>query len=132
MMWLVLSCLATMCFVTLFYLFAGNDGEVCTHDWEVRGAMQMYRVTPVYGIVLQAPSEGTPITEVLYRCRDCGDVKTETLDGHWTYEQLSDYDIDDDEDNTTEVENGIQSGADGDAVGGGDNPDGVAGNGNNC
>lgn len=28
------------------------------------------------------------VTVVLYRCRSCGDVRTKTLDGHWTLDQI--------------------------------------------
>ena len=63
--------------------------ETHWHEWQVRGAHQMYRVDTVHGINVTPIDEGSPITEVLYRCADCEEVATETLEGHWTFEQLS-------------------------------------------
>jgi hypothetical protein len=58
------------------------------HDWVVRGAHQMVSVRTYHGVPMSSPEDGTPVTEVLYRC-ECGDVATETEVGHWTFEQLS-------------------------------------------
>jgi hypothetical protein len=52
------------------------------HRWTVTGSHMMMRGP--FGI---DPSRATPITEVLLVC-SCGKVKTLTLDGHWTLEQL--------------------------------------------
>jgi hypothetical protein len=123
----------------VFILFIGmltsttSEDDDHEHDWEVRGAQQLYRVNTAYGVPIQRTEEGVPITKVLYRCRECGEVDTETLDGHWTYEQLSDDFAHMGDNNTVKAEDqdGSQSGTNGDAVAGGDNPDGATGNGNN-
>jgi hypothetical protein len=59
------------------------------HVWRVVGAHQMYRVTTIHGVQIEQTEDGEPITEVLYRCLTCDAVETETLNGHWTYLQLS-------------------------------------------
>jgi hypothetical protein len=51
------------------------------HKWKVTGAQLLYRF---YG---EERDIRCPITEVLLVC-DCAGVKTETLEGHWTLEQL--------------------------------------------
>jgi hypothetical protein len=53
------------------------------HKWKVTGAHQLANITRH----LRLGEVHAPITEVLFVC-DCGRVKTETLDGHWTMEQL--------------------------------------------
>ena len=53
------------------------------HKWKVTGAVLMER-TVRHSILGEMSS---PITEVLQVC-DCGMVRTITLDGHWTLEQL--------------------------------------------
>jgi len=54
------------------------------HGWKVTGAQQM---ESVHSMIVAAHTVRSPITEVLMVC-DCGQLKTITLDGHWTVQQL--------------------------------------------
>jgi hypothetical protein len=89
---LIVGVVLTIVMIAGFALFVGGEESTDElehyHDWQVRGAHQLFRVHTYHGVPLQPIEEGAPITEVLYRC-SCGDLTTETLDGHWTYEQLS-------------------------------------------
>jgi hypothetical protein len=53
------------------------------HKWKVTGAQHLDRVTR--HVVLGEIK--SPITEVLELC-DCGALRTLTVDGHWSIEQL--------------------------------------------
>ena len=59
------------------------------HNWEVRGAHQMYEYQTYANTGIKIPGSGEPITVVLYRCADCNETTTEDRSGHWTYTQLS-------------------------------------------
>jgi hypothetical protein len=51
------------------------------HQWTITG------ITPVRGYHLSSPERTWPATSVLQVC-DCGEVRTSTLTGAWTLEQL--------------------------------------------
>jgi hypothetical protein len=56
------------------------------HRWQIVATEQLeyqhlFRRGPRAG---QSVGEPEPITEVLQRCSECGQVSTTTLDGHWT------------------------------------------------
>jgi hypothetical protein len=95
----VFGLLTAVCVIGLLNVFGYvtfDFGEDSTdelehyHEWTVRGAHQLFNVRcyPGTGLPAQRTEDGEPITEVLYRC-GCGDVTTETLAGHWTFEQLA-------------------------------------------
>ena len=44
-----------------------------------------------YLVELDAKSRECPVTEVLQVCGKCGMVRTVTLDGHWSLDQLTLY-----------------------------------------
>lgn len=114
--------ISVVCCAIVMVVSGSAPSDEHEYDWEVRGACQMSRVNTFGGVLLQSANEGAPFTEVLYRCRDCREVVTEPLEGHWTYDQLRE----------DKAENGRdQGGADGDTVASGDNPDGATGHSNN-
>lgn len=80
---------AVVLLFTALTMQSANPAAEHYHDWEVRGAMKLYNCNTTYGVRLMPVEDGEPITEVLYRCSTCQEVTTETLDGHWTVEQLT-------------------------------------------
>jgi len=57
------------------------------HKWEVTAVQLMYEAwfTPRDGTQVGPDS---PATEVLRSCSQCGKLRTTTLSGHWTLEQV--------------------------------------------
>jgi len=55
------------------------------HKWEPKGVYYVTIVSARWGVPLS--DKGITGTEALFVCK-CGDVKTESLDGQWTLEQL--------------------------------------------
>jgi len=53
------------------------------HRWDIRGIEHLYACPP-----WREPPMGTPVTEVLYVCAECGKARTHAITGHWTVEQL--------------------------------------------
>jgi predicted NAD/FAD-binding protein len=62
------------------------------HKWEIKGVQPMeMRLSPVVAAVwnfnvTDQPSE--PVTQVLQVCKVCGKLRTETLHGNWTWNDL--------------------------------------------
>lgn len=56
------------------------------HKWEIINAK---RYTATYKAVWERDYSGeTDVTLLLYKCKKCGKLKTEELEGAWTIEDL--------------------------------------------
>jgi hypothetical protein len=76
------AALAQLIWVVLYYTYR------CDHAWEVRGVREMYQCTKYAGVRIGEIEDGVPKTEVLSVCARCGRSKTETLTGHWTFDEI--------------------------------------------
>lgn len=57
-----------------------------THKWTPISAQELVIVHYTARVIKLDTEE--PITEILLKCSICGDVKTKTISGHWTIEEI--------------------------------------------
>lgn len=57
------------------------------HEWESIAVDHLEQFRTLHGVRIGDPSDDLPITKVLQRCA-CSDLRTITLDGSWTLEQV--------------------------------------------
>lgn len=84
--WVVGALLLVLAFISLCTWYLGRH----RHSWRIIGARLMELVRPpLCGEWTVGKLPGEPVTEVLSRCATCNAVKTNTLAGKWSLEELT-------------------------------------------